>query len=289
MSRGQSTAVATVFLVAVLLVVGGTVAYATSGVLEEAQREPVSAAVATDVDGRNVSVTHESGDELAAADIDLVISGEDGTARLSLDGATQRGNGDGAFTAGETFVVGHGLTGETATVRVIHRPSGSVLARDEFAVPVVGTVPDPSAPVSSYSTDGQDGGGSLTVSGGSYRLEGNTWKEVDFDYTVTPDTVLVFEFRSDDQGELHATGLGTDNTGSQPLYKVYGTQNTASTGAYEFNGTYDTYTDGDGWVRYEVPVGEAFQGDISHLVFVNDDDGGGSVESAFRNVRVYEE
>lgn len=288
MNRGQSTTVATVFLVAVLLVVGGTVAYATSGVLEEAQRDPVSAALTTNVDGRNVSVTHESGDELTAADVDLVVSGEDGTARLSLDGATQRGNGDGAFTAGETFVVGHGLTGETATVRVVHRPSGSVLARSEFEVPVVGTVPDPSASVDSYSAGGQDGGGSLTVSGGSYRLEGNTWKEVDFDYTVTPDTVLVFEFKSTDQGEIHAIGLGTDNTGTQPLYKLYGTQSVGDTGAYNFNGTYATYTDGDGWVRYEIPVGEAFQGDVSKLVFVNDEDSGGSVLSEYRNVRVEE-
>jgi hypothetical protein len=41
-------------------------------------------------------------------------------------------------------------------------------------------------------------------------------------------------------------------------------------------------------VRYEIPVGEAFQGDVSKLVFVNDDDSGGSVVSRYRNVRVEE-
>lgn len=288
MNRGQSTTVATVFLVAVLLIVGGSIAYAANRVVADAQRDPVSAAVTADVDGRNVTVTHESGDELAAADVDLVLGSEDGTTRLSMDGATQRGDGDGTLTAGETFVVGHGLTGETATVSVVHRPSGSVLARDEVEVPVVGTVPDPSAAVTGYSAGGQDGGGSLTVSDGTYRLEGNTWKEVDFDYTVTADTVLVVEFESTDQGELHAVGLGTDNQGAQPLYKLYGTQDAADTGAYNFDGRYATYTDGDGWVRYEIPVGEAFQGDVSKLVFVNDDDSGGSVVSRYRNVRVEE-
>jgi hypothetical protein len=288
MNRGQSTTVATVFLVAVLLIVGGSIAYAANRVVADAQRDPVSAAVTADVDGENVTVTHESGDELAAADVDLVLGGKDGTTRLPLDGATRRGDGDGTLTAGETFVVGHGLTGETVTVSVVHRPSGSVLARDEVEVPVVGTVPDPSAAVTGYSAGGQDGGGSLTVSDGTYRLEGNTWKEVDFGYTVTADTVLVVEFESTDQGELHAVGLGTDNQGAQPLYKLYGTQDAADTGAYNFDGTYATYTDGDGWVRYEIPVGEAFQGDVSKLVFVNDDDSGGSVVSRYRNVRVEE-
>jgi hypothetical protein len=288
-ARGQST-LANVFMAAVVLVIAGGVAFAGGGVLEDARQEPVSAALAVGVDGANVTVSHESGDALTAAEVDLVVQGAEGSTRLALDTFTRRGDGDGTLSAGETYAVGHGLSGEAAEMRVVHRPSGSVLARDEVEVPPVGHVPDPAAATGGYSPESsQAGSGSLTVSDGTYRLDGNTWQEVDFDYTVTRDTVLVFEFRSDEQGELHAVGLGTDNTGSQPLYKVYGTQDVASTGAYEFNGTYDTYTDGDGWVRYEVPVGEAFQGDVSHLVFVNDDDGGGPVESVFRNVRVYEE
>jgi FlaG/FlaF family flagellin (archaellin) len=276
-------------MVAVVLVIAGGVAFAGGGVLEDARQKPVSAALAVGVDGANVTVSHESGDALAATEVDLVVQSADGATRLPLETFTRRGDGDGTLSAGETYAVGHGLSGETAEVRVVHRPSGSVLARDRVEAPFVGRVPDPAAAIGGYSLEpSQAGSGSLTVSEGTYRLDGNTWQEVDFDYTVTPDTVLVFEFHSDDEGELHAIGLGTDNTGSQPLYKVYGTQSAANTGGYEFNGTYDTYTDGDGWVRYEVPVGEAFQGDVSHLVFVNDDDGGGSVTSAFRNVRVYE-
>jgi hypothetical protein len=284
MNRGQST-LANVFMVAVALIIVGGGAAVSSNVLEDAQREPVSVALSTAVDGENITVRHESGDALAAAEVDLVVRGETGTTRLPLSAFIARGDGDGTVTAAETYVVGHGLSDEMAVVRVVHRPSDSVLTRDEFDVPALGTVPDPSAPSYSYSAAGQDGGGSLTASDGSYRLEGNTWKEVDFDYTVTADTMLVFEFRSTDQGELHAIGLGTDNTGDQPLYKLYGTQSVGSTGSYNFNGTYDTYTDGDGWVRYEIPVGEAFQGDVSKLVFVNDEDGGGSIVSEFRNIR----
>jgi len=287
MARAQST-IANVLLAGVVLVVAGGVAFTGSGVLDDAQREPVSAALAIDVDDENVTVTHESGDALAAAEVDLVLQGADGTTRVPLESFTRRGDGDGTLDAGETYAVGHGLSDETAVVRVVHRPSETVLARDEYDVPLVGSVPDPSASSTSYATGGQDGGGSLTTTGGTYRLDGNAWKELDFDYTVTADTVLVFEFRSDDEGELHAIGLGSDNTGSQPLYKVYGSQSAGNTGSFNFNGTYDTYTDGDGWVRYEIPVGEAFQGDVSDLVFVNDEDGGGGVVSEFRNVRVYE-
>jgi hypothetical protein len=287
MARAQST-IANVLLAGVVLVVAGGVAFTGSGVLEDAQREPVSAALATDIDGENVTVTHESGDTLVAAEVELVLRGADGTTRVPLETFTRRGDGDDTLGAGETYAVGHGLSDETAVVRVVHRPSETVLARDEYDVPLVGSVPDPSVSPTSYATGGQDGSGSLTTTGGTYRLDGNAWKELDFDYTVTADTVLVFEFRSDDEGELHAIGLGTDNTGSQPLYKVYGSQNVGSTGSFNFNGTYDTYTDGDGWVRYEIPVGEAFQGDVSDLVFVNDEDGGGGVVSEFRNVRVYE-
>jgi hypothetical protein len=287
MTRGQST-IANVLLAAVVLVIAGGIGVAGSTVFEEAQREPISVGLTTALDGENVTVRHDSGDELVAAEVELVVTSERGTTRVPLDAFTRRGDGDGSVTAGETYAVGHGLSGETAVFRIVHRPSESVLARSEHAVPVVGTVPDPSAPTAGYSSGGQDAGGSLTVADGTYRLDGNTWKEVDFDYTVTSDTVLVFEFRSDDEGELHAVGLGTDNTGSHPLYKLYGTQSVASTGAYNFDGTHDTYTDGDGWVRYEIPVGEAFQGDVSALVLVNDDDGGGSVVSEFRAVRVYE-
>jgi hypothetical protein len=107
--------------------------------------------------------------------------------------------------------------------------------------------------------------------------------------------VLVFEFRGTTQGAIHAIGLKTDNEGDQPLYALYGSQNvTGDPGGYRFNHTYETYTDGDGWVRYEIPVGGAFQGDVSECVFVNDLDGGDTdpdpdgIVFEFRNVRVEE-
>ena len=44
------------------------------------------------------------------------------------------------------------------------------------------------------------------------QIEGNGWKAIDFPYTVTEDTVLEFEFRSDAEGEIHGIGFDNDNS-----------------------------------------------------------------------------
>ncbi|MEZ6070513.1 MAG: hypothetical protein R3C10_09630 [Pirellulales bacterium] len=54
---------------------------------------------------------------------------------------------------------------------------------------------------------------------------GNGWKSVDFDYNVTGNTVLEFDFRSDQLGEVHGIGFDNDNSLSpDSTFKVYGTQ-----------------------------------------------------------------
>ncbi len=42
-------------------------------------------------------------------------------------------------------------------------------------------------------------------------MTGNTWKKIDPDYTVTPNTVLEFDFASSVEGEIHAIGFDTNN------------------------------------------------------------------------------
>ena len=43
-------------------------------------------------------------------------------------------------------------------------------------------------------------------------LTGNGWRKVDFDYVVTADTVLEFDFSSTSEGEIHAIGFDNNNS-----------------------------------------------------------------------------
>ncbi len=47
--------------------------------------------------------------------------------------------------------------------------------------------------------------------GDALHMTGNTWKKIDLAYTVTPNTVLEFDFASSVEGEIHAIGFDTNN------------------------------------------------------------------------------
>jgi len=135
--------------------------------------------------------------------------------------------------------------------------------------------------ITSYSN--QDSSGDLhTIEDGGNTLHlgpGNTWKKIDFAYSVTPDTVLEFDFQSDAEGEIHGIGLDDNNTHSDnTTFRVYGTQNWGI-------GDFDNYSGSD-WQTYEIPIGEYYTGDMIYMFFVNDHDHGDTAESLFRNVRV---
>jgi hypothetical protein len=140
--------------------------------------------------------------------------------------------------------------------------------------------------VAGYSShDGQRGlptGYEVLDGGATLKLTGNSWKRINFTYTVTADTVIEFDFRSASQGEIHGTGLDEDNdyaTGSR-LFQLYGTQTWGIQ-------NYRSYTGSD-WTHYVIPVGTFYTGNMNYLVFANDDDVDGSGISEFSNVRVYE-
>lgn len=133
-----------------------------------------------------------------------------------------------------------------------------------------------------YST-GQDISGTATVQdgGATLQLVGNTWKRIALPKTITPQSILTFEFYSGQVGEIHAIGFdnGTSNPPGQ-YFQVYGTQ-TWGNGAAPYTGS--------GWQSYSIPVGAYLAGSFSHLVFVMDDDAASVGESRFRNVRIYDE
>lgn len=125
----------------------------------------------------------------------------------------------------------------------------------------------------------EDGGQTL-------HLQGNSWKKISFPYTVTPYTVLEFDFKSTTQGEVH--GIGFDNNESMSsgyTYKLYGTQGWGiDINFYRYVASAPNYR------HYRIPVGEQFTGNMLYLVFVNDHDvSNPTAESYFSNVQVFED
>ncbi|MEL6199840.1 MAG: Ig domain-containing protein, partial [Pseudomonadota bacterium] len=134
----------------------------------------------------------------------------------------------------------------------------------------------------SYSNQDIVGTQTLLDGGLTVRLENNTWKRSSTTYTITPNTVIEFEFSSTNQGEIHAIGFDADNThASGSLMRVYGTQNYG-------NGTYDNYP-GSGTVVYQIPIGQYYTGSSMYLVLINDHDAGSGNNSTFSRIRLFEQ
>lgn len=128
----------------------------------------------------------------------------------------------------------------------------------------------------------QDNAGNFAIQNGgdALSLSNNTWKFIGFDYTVTANTVIEFDFSSTAQGEIHAIGFENNNflTASR-YFKVHGTQNYGVT-------NFDNYSSGT--TRYVIPVGNFYTGVMDRLVFINDNDSGSGNNSIFSNVKIYE-
>ena len=122
----------------------------------------------------------------------------------------------------------------------------------------------------------QDGGNVLKISN-------NAWKSIDLNYTITPNTVLAFDFRSDQEGEIHGIGFDdNDQISYSRTFKVHGIQNWGIL-------NYDNYS-GSAWKTYNIPVGQFYRGNYNRLFFVADHDGGRrNGDSYFRKVRIYED
>ncbi|MES9852271.1 MAG: RHS repeat-associated core domain-containing protein [Candidatus Thiodiazotropha sp. L084R] len=124
--------------------------------------------------------------------------------------------------------------------------------------------------------------GTVEAQGNSLTLTGNVWKKIAFNYTITPNTILEFDFESGDQGEVHGIGFDTDDTiSSDRSFELYGSHNWGIR-------DYKTYS-GSGAEHYQIPVGDYYTGTVDRLFFVNDHDvSEPTAESRFSNIRVYE-
>ncbi len=134
--------------------------------------------------------------------------------------------------------------------------------------------------INPFSNQDSAGNFSIVNAGAGLSMQNNTWKYIPFNYTVTPNTVIEFDFSSTGQGEIHAVGFENDNDLTATRYfKVHGTQNYGVT-------NYDNY--GSGTKKYVIPVGTFYTGSMDRLVFINDNDAGSGNNSTFSDVKIYE-
>ena len=152
-------------------------------------------------------------------------------------------------------------------------PSGSPIDFDDFAIQSYGGSQDKNAQVA------------ILDDGATLQISKNSWKRIDLPYTVTPNTILEFDFASDARGEVHGIGFDTDNSiSNNTTFQVYGTQNWGVTSGV------DPYTSNPAPQHYRLRVGDHFTGQFNSLIFANDHDvSNPTARSFFSNVRVFEE
>ncbi|WP_435359777.1 type IV pilin [Haloarchaeobius sp. DFWS5] len=318
--RGATSPVAVLLMVAVALVMvaatGVFVFDAVPGVLQDPPQASVDVTVeAAGGDAQTLVLAHQGGDELPVDEAVLVVDDGGTSTRIPLSSFSRRSaDTDGRLVASEVLGVTHLLSNPSVTVRLVHDPSNTVIGRQTLSTGTTPTVADfeLGSGVQSFATGNQDRAGESTVEdgGATVTMRGNQWKYVDYSYTVTEDTMLAFDFRSDSEGDIHGIGFETDTTtqSASRVVQVAGIQNWGENVSQFASAEY--YAVGDGWVRYEVPIGELYRdnghtGSADYLLFVTDCDPNGpsgpvsgcpsqtaggdpTAGSQFRNVHVYE-
>ena len=153
--------------------------------------------------------------------------------------------------------------------------------------------PPQNAPVLSFREDqlsnysGQHKTGTVFISNQqrNLRITGNSWKKLAFDYRMTANTVLEFEFKADNPGEIVGIGIDSDNNHKNQL------SNFQLTGPQDWrNGYSDFRANNTGeFRRVRIPLGSFDTGCIRYLTFIADDDASERASVVFKNLRVFED
>jgi hypothetical protein len=139
--------------------------------------------------------------------------------------------------------------------------------------------------VSAYWAGEDMGTATVSADGSTLTINGNPWKKINLPYNVTADTVISFDFRADIEGEVQGFGFDTDNDGgTQSAFQLLGTQL-----SYAPTEKSISYTAGDGWVHYDIPIGDFFTGNFNFMTFFADDDANLANDASFRNLVLFED
>lgn len=127
-TRAQSESVGVILLTAIIVLVVGTAGAVVFAGVDTT--ETVRADLAITVADDGVAVTHDGGQPVAFADLQVVVrhGGEAWRPPMNESGVV-RGNGDEQFEPGERWVASRELDPDTVTtVQVVERESDTVLA-----------------------------------------------------------------------------------------------------------------------------------------------------------------
>jgi flagellin-like protein len=309
--RGQSPLVGNILMIAIAIILLSVVGVFTLGFAEDLDTGAPSVSLDTAIGPSEVTVRHNSGDALDPTEMEVIVTGPNATVRYPLENL--RGGGGNRFEAGDTYRLSHGVSKGDVDVRVVHKPSNSLLDRTVRTLTdgIISLAVLNDQVANNKYAGSQTKGGSTTIADGgrTVRLFGNQWRYLDYAYDITPETVITFEFKSTAEGDIHGIGLEQANTGqdSDRIVQLYGTQkwgvnvSTATSEPY--------YRQGDDWRRYTVPLGEIYDDrggtfPADAIAFVMDCDPNGpspprsgcksqengqaTATASFRNVEVYE-
>ena len=316
--RGQSDAIGVILLVAITLIAGAGVVLWTTGIVDVGVLGSATTHASVDVtyDNGTITMTHRAGDTVPIDETTVGLESGRESTTVPLSAFSEiAGDGDGTWESGERLEYAYVPDGRRMDLLVIHGGAHTVLADLSLWVDhafraslstsrTSGTAPLPVSFAASASggaggparldfsgrsttsyggTQDTDANDSVIEDGYGIGIYGDSWRAIPFEYVVTEDTVLRFQFRSDDAGEIHGIGLEEDTGNSADrIFRVHGSQHDWGINAFDGN-----YTTGSGWQTYEIPVGEYYTGQMDYLAFVMDGDAdGGTAE--FRDVQVYE-
>ena len=139
-------------------------------------------------------------------------------------------------------------------------------------------------PILSYDP-GQDlGNYEIQDNGQTLYMDGNSWKAIEIDYVFTQNTVITFDFKSTQEGEIHEIAVDNDLFLSpQNRMVLYGTQN------YPGQHLVGTYSGSGDWETFTIHLGNFFGGTYKYFVLTADDDANAAGNSFYRNIAIYED
>lgn len=279
--RAVTPVIANILLVAVVLVVAMVVAVLAFGLLDGVNDDlPVAS---FDVDRGSdgaVSLVHLGGDSLDTERLSVAF----GDRTYPVDSYVSAEKISSGTVIGPVYPSAADEVSLVWKDRATSELLYSVPASGEGSVPHYLRFDDKQ--IGSYGESQDDDGDYRTTNGGrTLHLQNNGWKYVPYETEVTSESVLAFDFKSTDEGEIHGIGFEDDTSpSSDRIFKLFGTQS-------GWADQYERYNTTDGWVHYEIPVGNLYSGsqrqNLQYVAFVNDlDDASETSDSWFRNVRV---
>lgn len=119
------------------------------------------------------------------------------------------------------------------------------------------------------------------------KLSGNVWQGISFNYSVTGNSMMEFEYKSEIEPELSLIVFDTNKKwpDSSPFLKMSGCMKFKD----NFDGDVPPYSGNGEWQKVQVNIGKYLSGSFSKIIFSNDDDRGDvQGDSSYRNVVFYE-